>query len=326
MLIPLAIINHFKPTRDLPEDKQLHELYPVGTERKRFHPAAGSALSHLAEFFPAGRSRAQAVSSPGTAGRSASVRSRRRSTGCSSGSGRGATGWRRFSRRCSTRSSRCARSVIRRITRSTSKGAEGFLPASSSMIRKTSASSRASRRSGTPRSMSSRSPSPACRRIIRRCKRAAQWLVDKEVRFRGDWTINNPHPEASGWAFEYNNVYYPDMDDTAMVLMALRLVRPTNRPNCAKFFERALNWQMSFQCNDGGWAAFDKDVTRHWLEDMPFADHNAMLDPTAATSPRGFWNCSATSASIPASRSCARRSAICARRRRTTARGMAAGA
>ena len=48
--------------------------------------------------------------------------------------------------------------------------------------------------------------------------KAAQWLVDKEVRVRCDWTVNNPHPEASGWAFEYNNVYYPDTDDTAMVL------------------------------------------------------------------------------------------------------------
>ena len=53
-------------------------------------------------------------------------------------------------------------------------------------------------------------------------QKAAQWLIDKEVRIRGDWTKNNPHPEASGWAFEYNNVYYPDTDDTAMVLMALR--------------------------------------------------------------------------------------------------------
>ena len=95
--------------------------------------------------------------------------------------------------------------------------------------------------------------------------------------------MNNPHPEASGWAFEYNNVYYPDTDDTAMVLMALRLVRPNDpdgaRRNCS---ERALDWQLSFQCRDGGWAAFDKEVTQHWLEDMPFADHNAILDPTCS--------------------------------------------
>ena len=99
---------------------------------------------------------------------------------------------------------------------------------------------------------------------------------------RCDWTANNSHPEASGWAFEYNNVFYPDTDDTAMVLMALRLVRPNEQAKLAEIFERALDWQMSFQCADGGWAAFDKDVTRHWLEDMPFADHNAILDPTCS--------------------------------------------
>ncbi len=65
-------------------------------------------------------------------------------------------------------------------------------------------------------------------------QRAAQWLADKEVRVRGDWTVNNPHPEASGWAFEYNNVFYPDTDDTAMVLMALRLVRPNEQAKLAR--------------------------------------------------------------------------------------------
>ena len=107
-------------------------------------------------------------------------------------------------------------------------------------------------------------------------------MLDKEVRFRGDWAKNNPQLEASGWAFEYNNVYYPDVDDTAMVLMALRLVQPQDRQSLAAVFGRALPWQLSFQCRDGGWAAFDKDVTTPWLEDMPFADHNAILDPTCS--------------------------------------------
>jgi squalene-hopene/tetraprenyl-beta-curcumene cyclase len=113
-------------------------------------------------------------------------------------------------------------------------------------------------------------------------KKAAKWLAQKEVRVRGDWTMNNPHPEASGWAFEYNNVYYPDTDDTAMVLMALRLAKPDDKPALDALFKRALAWQLSFQCRDGGWAAFDKDVTKHWLEDMPFADHNAILDPSCS--------------------------------------------
>jgi len=113
-------------------------------------------------------------------------------------------------------------------------------------------------------------------------QKAAAWLSNKEVRIRGDWAKNNPHPEASGWAFEYNNVYYPDTDDTAMVLMALRLVHPKDKNGYENLFQRALAWQLSFQCRDGGWAAFDKDVIDGWLENMPFADHNAILDPTCS--------------------------------------------
>ena len=161
----------------------------------------------------------------------------------------------------------------------------------------------------------------------RPCKSAAQWLVDKEVRVRGDWTVNNPHPEASGWAFEYNNVYYPDTDDTAMVLMALRLVRPNEQRSSTHVFERALAWQLSFQCRDGGWAAFDKDVTqplagghavrrsqRHSRSDLQRSDrahsgiarlHRLRSEATAG----------APSAALSASR-----------RRKTMARGMAAGA
>jgi squalene-hopene/tetraprenyl-beta-curcumene cyclase len=113
-------------------------------------------------------------------------------------------------------------------------------------------------------------------------QKAAEWLVNKEVRIRGDWTINNSYPEASGWAFEHNNAYYADTDDTAMVLMALRLVQPKDSQSLNDLFRRALGWQLSFQCRDGGWAAFDKNVTTPWLEDMPFADHNAILDPTCS--------------------------------------------
>ncbi|MES2571464.1 MAG: squalene--hopene cyclase, partial [Verrucomicrobiota bacterium] len=117
-------------------------------------------------------------------------------------------------------------------------------------------------------------------------QRAAAWLSGKEVRFRGDWQHQNPHPEASGWAFEFNNVYYPDTDDTMMVLMALRFIAPENpgetKPEQSEQFKRALGWLLSFQCRDGGWAAFDKEITQRWLEDVPFADHNAILDPTCS--------------------------------------------
>ncbi|MFM7805249.1 MAG: squalene--hopene cyclase [Verrucomicrobiota bacterium] len=116
-----------------------------------------------------------------------------------------------------------------------------------------------------------------------RMKRAAEWLMDKEIRFRGDWIHKNPADvEASGWVFEYANQWNPDVDDTAMVLLALRLIPtddPRRRDECRA---RALRWMMTFQCRDGGWAAFDKDCTKSILEKVPFADHNAMLDPECA--------------------------------------------
>ena len=112
--------------------------------------------------------------------------------------------------------------------------------------------------------------------------RGARWLAEKEVRIKSDWSIKNPHHEPSGWAFEFNNVHYPDTDDTAMVLMALRLAQPGDAESLRKLFNRALPWLLSFQCRDGGWGAFDKEVTKRWLEDVPFADHNAILDPTCS--------------------------------------------
>src|SRR5690606_9422469 len=113
-------------------------------------------------------------------------------------------------------------------------------------------------------------------------RRAGEWLLSKEVRIRGDWYEKNPHPKASGWAFEFNNIYYPDTDDTMMVLMALRLLSQAETPERKVVFERGLRWLLSFQCRDGGWAAFDKDVMQGWLEDVPFADHNAILDPSCS--------------------------------------------
>ncbi len=114
-------------------------------------------------------------------------------------------------------------------------------------------------------------------------KRATEWLMEKEIRFRGDWFYKNPvDVEPSGWVFEFENKWNPDVDDTAMVLLALRKVPtddPKRRDEC---FKRGLKWMMTFQCKDGGWAAFDKDCTKGILEKVPFADHNAMLDPECA--------------------------------------------
>ncbi|MGA2656676.1 MAG: squalene--hopene cyclase [Verrucomicrobiota bacterium] len=114
-------------------------------------------------------------------------------------------------------------------------------------------------------------------------EKAANWLLSKEIRFRGDWQYKNPAKvEPSGWAFEFENKWNPDVDDTAMVLLALRKV-PTEDPHRRDAaFQRGLEWMMTFQCRDGGWASFDKDCTKGVLEKVPFADHNAMLDPECA--------------------------------------------
>jgi squalene-hopene/tetraprenyl-beta-curcumene cyclase len=116
-----------------------------------------------------------------------------------------------------------------------------------------------------------------------RIKKCATWLMDKEIRMRGDWHHKNPvDVEPSGWVFEYNNQWNPDVDDTAMVLLALRLIPTDDLKRRDECFKRGMNWMMAFQCKDGGWAAFDKDCTKNILEKVPFADHNAMLDPECA--------------------------------------------
>ncbi|MGA8655841.1 MAG: squalene--hopene cyclase [Chthoniobacterales bacterium] len=108
-------------------------------------------------------------------------------------------------------------------------------------------------------------------------RKATRWLVGQEVRIAGDWAVRNPDPEPSGWCFQFSNPYNPDTDDTAMVLLALRTAGYSEDP---ELYQRSLSWLLSFQCKDGGWAAFDKDVTNPLLEHVPFADHNAILDPS----------------------------------------------
>jgi squalene-hopene/tetraprenyl-beta-curcumene cyclase len=113
--------------------------------------------------------------------------------------------------------------------------------------------------------------------------KCAEWLIGREIRFRGDWKYKNPTDvEPSGWVFEFQNKWNPDVDDTAMVLLALRKIRIPDSARRDACFQRGLNWMMTFQCKDGGWASFDKDCTKGILEKVPFADHNAMLDPECA--------------------------------------------
>lgn len=113
--------------------------------------------------------------------------------------------------------------------------------------------------------------------------KSAEWLMTKEIRFRGDWRYKNPVDiEPSGWVFEFENKWNPDVDDTAMVLLALRDIKTSDESKRKECVERGLKWLLAFQCKDGGWAAFDKDCTKGVLEKVPFADHNAMLDPECA--------------------------------------------
>ncbi|MCL5283410.1 MAG: squalene--hopene cyclase [Armatimonadetes bacterium] len=120
-------------------------------------------------------------------------------------------------------------------------------------------------------------------------QRAGKWLISKEVRTRGDWAQTVTGVEPGGWYFEFENELYPDVDDTFMVMMALyklhcagdgdwREAPESIRP----VLQRALNWTMAMQNRDGGWASFDRNNDRMILQEIPFADHNAMLDPSSA--------------------------------------------
>ena len=109
---------------------------------------------------------------------------------------------------------------------------------------------------------------------------AARWLVSKEVRKSGDWQVRRPDLEPSGWYFQFANEFYPDIDDSAAVLLALDRVDHDKVPGIQDAMSRGLNWVVHMQSSDGGWAAFDADVTREALTHVPYADHNAMLDPT----------------------------------------------
>ncbi|HXE71154.1 MAG TPA: squalene--hopene cyclase [Candidatus Nitrosotenuis sp.] len=113
---------------------------------------------------------------------------------------------------------------------------------------------------------------------------AASWLLDHEVRQAGDWQMSNPGAPVGGWYFEYANEWYPDNDDTAYVLLALsRIQLPEPLQTRARAaIRRGLDWLLAMQNRDGSWAAFDKDNHRHGLTHMPFADHNAMIDPGTA--------------------------------------------
>jgi squalene-hopene/tetraprenyl-beta-curcumene cyclase len=112
--------------------------------------------------------------------------------------------------------------------------------------------------------------------------KAAEWTLSKQILGGGDWQVKNKDAEPGGWAFEFRNDFYPDVDDTAFVLMALQRVKYPDEKLMEAAMRRGLQWLLSMQNRDGGWGAFDRDNDRKILCNIPFADHNAMIDPSTA--------------------------------------------
>ncbi|MGB9148226.1 MAG: squalene--hopene cyclase [Acidobacteriaceae bacterium] len=112
-----------------------------------------------------------------------------------------------------------------------------------------------------------------------RLLKAADWMLAKEVRHKGDWAVKNRRAQPGGWYFEFNNEFYPDVDDSGQVLLALNKVDNPRERYQYDVCQRAIEWIFSMQCRNGGWASFDKDNTKMIFQHIPFADHNAMLDP-----------------------------------------------
>ena len=112
-----------------------------------------------------------------------------------------------------------------------------------------------------------------------RMVRAAEWTLKKQIRRKGDWAEKVRNVEPGGWYFEFNNEFYPDVDDSAMVMLGLAQVDTSDERYQSESVKRAIDWVLAMQCKNGGWASFDKDNNRMVFQYVPFADHNAMLDP-----------------------------------------------
>ncbi|HEY9666169.1 MAG TPA: squalene--hopene cyclase [Coleofasciculaceae cyanobacterium] len=112
--------------------------------------------------------------------------------------------------------------------------------------------------------------------------RAGEWLLSKQILDYGDWAVKNKQGKPGAWAFEFENRFYPDVDDSAVVVMALQAAQLPNEPLKHAAIARAVNWIASMQCKAGGWAAFDVDNDQDWLNAIPYGDLKAMIDPNTA--------------------------------------------
>jgi squalene-hopene/tetraprenyl-beta-curcumene cyclase len=280
MVVPLSIINHFKPLRNLPPDKQLHELFPYGTEHTNLGMPFDRKLFTWKNFFLGwDRSLKFLDTLP----------------------------WKPFRRRALKKSEAW---ILERVV----GGCDGLGAIFPSMMYTIMVLKSLGYSDDNPIVRKAQTDflglevhelehdefrmqpclSPIWDSAITafalvesgvpaddpRIRKSGEWIISKEVKdFRGDWRHKNPTPITSGWAFEYNNKFYPDVDDTFKVLLALGVIKMPDEAAKKEVMERALQWATSFQCKNGGFAAFDKDVTKNWLRDVPFADHNAILDP-----------------------------------------------
>ncbi len=131
--------------------------------------------------------------------------------------------------------------------------------------------------------------------------RAYNWFKSKQLSDEpGDWRIQKPDLAGGGWAFEFENPHYPDVDDTAVVAFAMA---DSGYPDLKKSVQRATNWVVGMQSQNGGHGAFDADNTCYYLNEIPFADHGALLDPpTADVSARCLMLMSKTLKDMPANR------------------------
>ncbi|MEU3822317.1 squalene--hopene cyclase [Streptomyces sp. NPDC030392] len=112
--------------------------------------------------------------------------------------------------------------------------------------------------------------------------RAADWLLAEQVVRPGDWAVRRPHLPPGGWAFEFHNDTYPDIDDTAEVILALRRVRHPDPERVDAAVERGARWTLGMQCRDGAWGAFDADNTSPFPNRLPFCDFGEVIDPPSA--------------------------------------------
>ena len=113
-------------------------------------------------------------------------------------------------------------------------------------------------------------------------KPAIDWLFEKQVFTKGDWARRAPGLESGGWAFQFENGFYPDLDDTSMVVMCMLRNDIHKDPEKLKRINQAVSWVKGMQNSDGGWGAFDKDNHYEYLNNIPFADHGALVDPSTA--------------------------------------------